>query len=41
MDREPDWKARAVALEWWTATAIVAGALIYGVVSAAIALLGV
>lgn len=40
MTPEPDWKTRAVALEWWAATAIVANALIYGVVSAIAGLVG-
>jgi hypothetical protein len=34
MEREPDWKARGEALEWWAATAFVAGSLAYGIAKA-------
>lgn len=36
---EPNWREKAVALEYWALTAFVAGSLIYGVVAGVAALL--
>jgi hypothetical protein len=34
MSREPKWKTRAVAIEFWLLTALVAGSFVAGLVSA-------
>jgi len=34
MNREPKWKTRAVALEFWVLTALVGGSFVAGLVSA-------
>ena len=34
MKREPKWKSRALVIEYWLATAVVAGSFVAGIVSA-------
>lgn len=34
MSREPNWKERAVAVEFWAVTALVAGSFLAGIYSA-------
>ena len=40
MSGEPKWKARAVAIEFWLLTAVVAGSFVAGLVSAVRYLIG-
>jgi len=40
MPREPKWKDRALAIEFWLATAVVAGSFVAGLVSAVRYLIG-
>lgn len=40
MNREPKWKGRALAVEFWIATAFVAGSFVAGLVSAVRYLIG-
>jgi hypothetical protein len=40
MTREPKWKRRALAIEFWLASALVAGSIIAGLVGAARSLIG-
>lgn len=40
MKREPKWKTRVLAIEYWLATAVVAGSFVAGIVSAVRYLLG-
>ena len=40
MNREPKWKSRALAIEFWFASALVGGAFIAGLVGAIRSLFG-
>ncbi|WP_269090320.1 hypothetical protein [Sphingopyxis jiangsuensis] len=40
MKREPKWKTRALAIEFWLAAAFVAGSFVAGLVSAVRYLIG-